>query len=1783
MPMIEDSQTTIEPPSQGFMITTTTMPSQTTECLHNGVQYIDGELINTDQPCEHCYCMRGDIVCAVQDCGRPLEMHGKNCTARIPKDGECCPQIYECDGDAASTSTISSATTLEYENVHTTTQRSAERIDDSGNTEKLNDQKTEKIDESENEIHDKDYDHIIVKPSRNITAQHGAGSVDNRVENQESTTIFNELEDSVAGDSGIISHDNQISTVIPIINKAQVVTEKDEESADITTENNGIFTELYTTIKSVLDYTTTVGSVQNKDESYDILSSADGSLLSNVIPGEGDCLDDGITYSNNTKVPSRSMCEKTCICYNSIVHCEEIRCTVPPNVEKCVAFYEENQCCPTYECDDTEAIATESSKKDDDASSATTLAQKLNSQTEATMNEENSAEIAETTSHQFVHSPISSKLDNTLETKPDETEADKPSNFEKVTIEPETNQQSTSLSLSDEHILPELIHTENIDTETVDTEVTTSKGESYDIEFDKQPEIPPETTEHTKENVTSNESLEDHIPSIYDGKLPEQHDYDLTTQTESKMEKVPQNDDISPMQAAESPAIHLEITTVESQESEVITLKGGVLGHDDEQDTTQTIYKKPHPAIETTQSNEKLPIETIFEQATTEKETEIESIDAITVRLNDERDKENSLGNVEKYDVDSMENEGLELTTQQAAMEEVTIDHRVESESVASQHDTMVPMPQENTQDEEKSPEIVEQDERLQATTAASETSEKVDTKQDEIPFANEEEILEFDHLITQSQPIHQSTPPPVVIERDESITESFNQEMAPTYASVDPSPSTEFTVEEKLSENDDSQNFESEHEISSTTAFSAEPEATTAFTSKIHSNGVDSNDFKDGEVIRPDEKGSIDFDETVQPTEKHEEVTDKSIKEAQKPIIAQEYKPEVTTIDNKKSGISTEAPFHSSDFIEETTASKPINKYEEPVNLVSTEASVAGTTYVIPSKQEDLEIITEKSDASKQEDLNIVTSTFVTEETTVRKDISSESSTELVQKIEQVQAEHATTIQNVPELSATQSHDFEQKPIEITVSADSGSEQSSTTQNEPTEIPTVNADSGPKQNSTIQDEQKPIESPTVNNESGSGQSSIIVEGQSTTNNIISEKSNEHVELATEAAERTESSTTQTAQKQSQEIESQIQLDPNNGIQSSLNEPAVTTELVVLTTSASNLNRIGDHEAEQEGFTTEKLNQDSIAQNELQPSNEAVGYDITALLNKIHDYVEITTFGNVESEITTPKSDEATKEASIQLIDEQTDSNVEHSTQQDENQSNKKSSVEQATTSVYDYEIIANTPTKPDTTNGYSDKISKLQETLEDAKRTEMVKEEINSSDKYTTLQSLVEESSTHSSAHYSPVELASESPETITMHDQSEVTTSRQEDINMIETQTSRMPFDQENPEKDSNIASITPYIAVQESIESTLSPNRVSEEPSISHGEYPLETHSEKTEAQTLTESTYLGTTTPKSVVELLTTLHPIPPHQFESTSVESIETGFTELTGSSAPIQEKIESYIPSTLQPNINPAYPYYDENKTAEAVTVAPQPNVHVPPESANNIPLIRDPLPDRFEEFTTKLAENFDTTTLPSILFSHTFSDSTTVKNTQNEITEPSSHISEGPLPNQADDDIESQPHAPTYAQPQAPSYDNSGTYPSQYPDEEYTDEEEPTVFGPGTCRYGGKLYVSAQQIPRDDSCDFCFCFRSDIICLQQSCPPPIVGCREEPISGFCCPRYECPVPMAIVMNSTTTTTTTLPPYLSHFQRNSGKYTRSGCQVQGITYKIGERVTTASGPCIDCM
>jgi len=93
---------------------------------------------------------------------------------------------------------------------------------------------------------------------------------------------------------------------------------------------------------------------------------------------------------------------------------------------------------------------------------------------------------------------------------------------------------------------------------------------------------------------------------------------------------------------------------------------------------------------------------------------------------------------------------------------------------------------------------------------------------------------------------------------------------------------------------------------------------------------------------------------------------------------------------------------------------------------------------------------------------------------------------------------------------------------------------------------------------------------------------------------------------------------------------------------------------------------------------------------------------------------------------------------------------------------------------------------------------------------------------------------------------------------------------------------------------------------------------------------------------------------------------------------------------------------------------------------------------------------------------------------------------------------------------------------------------------------------------------------------------------LQQSCPPPIPGCREETIPGFCCPRYECPV-----KGGTQNVTIQAPPkepsltswlFGDQEPEEPGEITQqiSGCEVQGHFYEVGAIVESSSGPCLQC-
>ncbi|XP_054709395.1 mucin-2-like [Uloborus diversus] len=126
------------------------------------------------------------------------------------------------------------------------------------------------------------------------------------------------------------------------------------------------------------------------------------------------------------------------------------------------------------------------------------------------------------------------------------------------------------------------------------------------------------------------------------------------------------------------------------------------------------------------------------------------------------------------------------------------------------------------------------------------------------------------------------------------------------------------------------------------------------------------------------------------------------------------------------------------------------------------------------------------------------------------------------------------------------------------------------------------------------------------------------------------------------------------------------------------------------------------------------------------------------------------------------------------------------------------------------------------------------------------------------------------------------------------------------------------------------------------------------------------------------------------------------------------------------------------------------------------------------------------------------------------------------------------------------------------------------------TSEHPPTKL---VCLYNGDVYHSAEEVPRADPCEFCFCFRGEIICLQQTCPPPIHGCFATPIRGFCCPRFHCPV-QEKYFNSTSPFEAIPRSRLSYMLQKTPSAT--GCEIEGVIYRIHQLVRPSSGPCMQC-
>merc|ERR1719422_2271632 len=168
---LEDTSLTIRPPAQKG-------------CTNNGQVYENGADIVTEDPCEHCYCLNGDMVCAIQECMGPLEGKTDNCEALPPPPGQCCPAEYKCNPVTAPTSLPFVGETTIAANVAESTTIAADNGDSVGTVEtsKNEEEIAEESTTTESKVED-------VKPMETLNEEE---------ETEESTSIVAEIEQDVA-------------------------------------------------------------------------------------------------------------------------------------------------------------------------------------------------------------------------------------------------------------------------------------------------------------------------------------------------------------------------------------------------------------------------------------------------------------------------------------------------------------------------------------------------------------------------------------------------------------------------------------------------------------------------------------------------------------------------------------------------------------------------------------------------------------------------------------------------------------------------------------------------------------------------------------------------------------------------------------------------------------------------------------------------------------------------------------------------------------------------------------------------------------------------------------------------------------------------------------------------------------------------------------------------------------------------------------------------------------------------------------------------------------------------------------------------------------------------------------------------------------------------------------------------------------------------------------------------------------------------------------------------
>ncbi|GFT26951.1 uncharacterized protein NPIL_649091, partial [Nephila pilipes] len=271
-------------------------------CSVNGVKYKDGELVPSASNCETCYCMKHEVVCAVQECKAPAN----NCIPGEIEKGQCCPTKYECPP----------GTDLpDYSTTYASVEDLAKTDHEPATSE--------------------------------TTTVHPGIEQDEEISSPYTTTIPPKMKAEVTdkiGETTESSAETFTSSLQTEVSELVTLTLPVENATFITGD--------------LVSRPREPKITEVPEDMFSSVAAAKSTAKpvfypSRPIPGEGICRHENKTYQSKESVPSSDPCRLNCVCLNSVVQCDLVECVLtPPEFGKnCKVKKLAEECCPKYVCD----------------------------------------------------------------------------------------------------------------------------------------------------------------------------------------------------------------------------------------------------------------------------------------------------------------------------------------------------------------------------------------------------------------------------------------------------------------------------------------------------------------------------------------------------------------------------------------------------------------------------------------------------------------------------------------------------------------------------------------------------------------------------------------------------------------------------------------------------------------------------------------------------------------------------------------------------------------------------------------------------------------------------------------------------------------------------------------------------------------------------------------------------------------------------------------------------------------------------------------------------------------------------------------------------------------------------------------------------------------------------------------------------------------------------------------------------------------------------------------